>query len=80
MQYNDTKFSSASALLPLLLFATALYLFFTKRDNKSKRVVVLVLGDIGRSPRMQNHAVSFARAGWDVDLVGFRGTSQMETG
>jgi len=41
--------------------------------NKSKRVAVLVLGDIGRSPRMQNHAVSLAKAGWKVDLIGFRG-------
>ena len=80
MKHNGAKFSSVPALLSLLVFAIALSLFFRKKDNKSKRVVVLVLGDIGRSPRMQNHAVSFARAGWDVDLVGFRGTSQMKTG
>jgi beta-1,4-mannosyltransferase len=41
--------------------------------NKAKRVAVLVLGDVGRSPRMQNHAVSLARAGWQVDLIGNRG-------
>lgn len=41
--------------------------------NKAKRVAVLVLGDIGRSPRMQNHAVSLAKAGFQVDLIGFRG-------
>ena len=80
MKHNGAKHSPAPALLSLLLFVVALYLFFRKKDNKSKRVVVLVLGDIGRSPRMQNHAVSFARAGWDVDLVGFRGRSQMKTG
>jgi beta-1,4-mannosyltransferase len=41
--------------------------------NKAKRVAVLVLGDVGRSPRMQNHAVSLARAGWQVDLIGNKG-------
>jgi beta-1,4-mannosyltransferase len=41
--------------------------------KKAKRVAVLVLGDVGRSPRMQNHAVSLARAGWQVDLIGNRG-------
>ena len=37
------------------------------------RVVVLVLGDIGRSPRMQYHALSIARKGGVVDLVGYNG-------
>lgn len=40
-------------------------------DGKSKiRVQVLVLGDIGRSPRMQYHALSIARHGGLVDLIG----------
>ncbi|XP_020902415.2 chitobiosyldiphosphodolichol beta-mannosyltransferase [Exaiptasia diaphana] len=39
-----------------------------------KRVSVVVLGDVGRSPRMQNHALSFAKAGFHVDLVGFGGS------
>jgi beta-1,4-mannosyltransferase len=34
-------------------------------------VQVLVLGDIGRSPRMQYHALSIARHGGKVDLVGY---------
>jgi len=41
--------------------------------NKSKCVAVLVLGDLGRSPRMQNHAVALANAGWKVELIGFKG-------
>lgn len=43
------------------------------KDGKV-RVVVLVLGDIGRSPRMQYHALSIARKGGLVDLVGYNGT------
>jgi hypothetical protein len=38
-------------------------------------VQVLVLGDIGRSPRMQYHALSIAKHGGRVDLIGYHGTS-----
>lgn len=43
------------------------------KDGKS-RVAVLVLGDIGRSPRMQYHALSIARKGGLVELIGYDGT------
>jgi beta-1,4-mannosyltransferase len=36
-------------------------------------VQVLVLGDIGRSPRMQYHALSIAQGGGKVDLIGYHG-------
>ncbi len=36
-------------------------------------VAVLVLGDIGRSPRMQYHTYSFAEKGVHVDFVGYEG-------
>ncbi|XP_070580120.1 chitobiosyldiphosphodolichol beta-mannosyltransferase-like [Ptychodera flava] len=39
-----------------------------------KRVCLLVLGDIGRSPRMQYHALSFAKHGYHVDLIGYGGS------
>jgi beta-1,4-mannosyltransferase len=41
------------------------------------RATVVVLGDIGRSPRMQYHALELARRGVDVDLVGEGGTSPL---
>lgn len=34
-------------------------------------VCVVVLGDIGRSPRMQYHAISLARHGYKVDMIGY---------
>ena len=37
------------------------------------RTAVIVLGDLGRSPRMQYHAVSLAEAGGEVDLIGLEG-------
>jgi beta-1,4-mannosyltransferase len=39
------------------------------------RTAVIVLGDVGRSPRMQYHAVSLAAAGSDVDLIGLEGAA-----
>lgn len=39
----------------------------------TKHVVVMVLGDIGRSPRMQYHALSLLEGGHDVTLIGYAG-------
>lgn len=44
-----------------------------KSRTPSIRVQVLVLGDIGRSPRMQYHALSIAKHGGIVDLIGYQG-------
>ncbi|KAL6570565.1 hypothetical protein OROGR_000115 [Orobanche gracilis] len=42
--------------------------------GKRNRAVVVVLGDIGRSPRMQYHALSLARQAFlDVDIVAYGG-------
>jgi beta-1,4-mannosyltransferase len=38
-----------------------------------KSVCIVVLGDIGRSPRMQYHATSFDAEGFMVDIVGYGG-------
>ncbi|EOD46171.1 putative beta- -mannosyltransferase protein [Neofusicoccum parvum UCRNP2] len=37
-------------------------------------VQVVVLGDIGRSPRMQYHAISLAKHGHHVDIIGYKGS------
>jgi hypothetical protein len=42
-------------------------------DEPKISVQVLVLGDIGRSPRMQYHAMSIAKHGGRVDIVGYSG-------
>ncbi|QUC22591.1 uncharacterized protein UV8b_06832 [Ustilaginoidea virens] len=39
-------------------------------------IQILVLGDIGRSPRMQYHAISFAKHGRKVDIVAYKETSR----
>lgn len=43
----------------------------------SWRVAVIVLGDVGRSPRMQYHARALAAEGAIVDLVGEAGTPML---
>ncbi|XP_051244609.1 chitobiosyldiphosphodolichol beta-mannosyltransferase [Dicentrarchus labrax] len=49
-----------------------LTLWVRYRDGGTdRRVCVLVLGDLGRSPRMQYHALSLSKHGYDVTVVGF---------
>ncbi|XP_054155246.1 chitobiosyldiphosphodolichol beta-mannosyltransferase-like [Oppia nitens] len=43
-------------------------------SDPRRRVCVCVLGDIGRSPRMQYHSISLAQNGLAVDLIGFEGS------
>lgn len=43
--------------------------------GSSTTVQILVLGDIGRSPRMQYHAMSIAKHGGEVLIIGYQGTS-----
>lgn len=45
----------------------------TTDDAEDVSVQVLVLGDIGRSPRMQYHTLSVAKHGGRVHLIGYRG-------
>jgi beta-1,4-mannosyltransferase len=40
-----------------------------------EQVQIVVLGDIGRSPRMQYHALSIAKHGGKVFLIGYQGIS-----
>ena len=45
------------------------------RNHSSRSVAILVLGDIGRSPRMMYHAQSFADTGFVTYLIGYGGGS-----
>ncbi|KAF2088654.1 glycosyltransferase family 33 protein [Saccharata proteae CBS 121410] len=63
-------FSFALALI------AAVYLYINTRHNpqndKKPSVQVVVLGDIGRSPRMQYHALSLMKRGMRVDMIGYQ--------
>lgn len=63
---------AASVSLLLVLFTVRAYQY-VKRPPKLRSVVIIVLGDVGRSPRMMYHAESFAKLGFDTYLVGYQG-------
>ncbi|KYM94828.1 Chitobiosyldiphosphodolichol beta-mannosyltransferase [Cyphomyrmex costatus] len=63
-------------LFPLILFVVRK--FCLNKLKSGNNVCVLVFGDIGRSPRMQYHAISFAREGFIVDVVGYPGSPPMK--
>jgi hypothetical protein len=44
-----------------------------KNKKSPLHVIVIVLGDLGRSPRMQYHANSLINEGHIVSLVGYEG-------
>jgi beta-1,4-mannosyltransferase len=71
---------AAAIAMPLFGFAIFLLLVrfrvitpsvYKKEKGARISVQILVLGDVGRSPRMQYHALSIAKHGGRVDLVGF---------
>ncbi|XP_077979589.1 chitobiosyldiphosphodolichol beta-mannosyltransferase-like [Glandiceps talaboti] len=59
-----------AAVIPLFLVVC----LAIRWPDVEKRVCLLVLGDIGRSPRMQYHALSLAKHGYHVDLMGYGGS------
>jgi beta-1,4-mannosyltransferase len=70
-------------LVLLLVIAVGLglaWIFWTasrtsahRRGPARRSVAILVLGDIGRSPRMMYHAESFSKAQFDTYLIGYGG-------
>lgn len=64
----------ATVLTGLFVVVVIIVWWLRGRKTYSKpRICILVLGDVGRSPRMQYHALSCAKAGLFVELVGFGG-------
>jgi len=57
--------------LPPVVFVLYVVLNYCVPGRKS--VCIVVLGDIGRSPRMQYHAISFLKTGFTIDIVGYGG-------
>jgi len=76
---GSTAFTILLLLLPSRYQAYTSKLPSSDGDGKTSdskvlaSVQVLVLGDIGRSPRMQYHAISIAQHGGRVDLIGYQG-------
>lgn len=76
-----TRLSLATMVLLVVLgvlasiaaFAAFLILTVPSTVPKKRSVQIVVLGDIGRSPRMQYHALSILQHGGSVDFVGYLG-------
>lgn len=74
-------FCLSSALTVLILLLPSQYqpeqVGSPSRSHDTKKpkacVQILVLGDIGRSPRMQYHALSIAKHGGEVVIIGYNG-------
>lgn len=71
--------------LPQLIYVATFCCFisllskWSARSKPSPRsVAILVLGDVGRSPRMMYHAESFAKLQFETFLVGYQGTVSSE--
>jgi len=72
----------ATFLAIVVIIGGIAYILKQTRDKLSKKpdttndkpnVLLMVLGDIGRSPRMQYHALSLAQNNYNVDFVGYKG-------
>ncbi|XP_034939473.1 chitobiosyldiphosphodolichol beta-mannosyltransferase [Chelonus insularis] len=64
--------------LVIIITSWNLWTLWSKRKfREEKRVCVVVLGDIGRSPRMQYHSLSLMKQGYFVDIVGYSGSEPL---
>ncbi|KAK2958604.1 putative Chitobiosyldiphosphodolichol beta-mannosyltransferase [Blattamonas nauphoetae] len=62
-------------LLFVIILLTVTFVWFERRHSDVSSIAIVVLGDVGHSPRMQYHSLSFAQTlGVEVDLIGFSGS------
>lgn len=68
---------AAVAVILTTLLAVVILFYPTRFQPRTPpgkcSVQVVVLGDVGRSPRMQYHALSIAKHGGTVDVIGYNG-------
>ncbi|KAG2141915.1 glycosyltransferase family 33 protein [Suillus clintonianus] len=72
--FHDFFNFAALSLFALLVFLVVNVFEKVRQTPKSGSVAILVLGDVGRSPRMMYHAESFAKLGFDTYLIGYKGS------
>ncbi|KAM9933969.1 hypothetical protein OXX80_006430 [Metschnikowia pulcherrima] len=58
-------------ILPFTVYLFVPFFIHRKSVLTRKTVTILVLGDLGHSPRMCYHALSFANLGFNVNLCGY---------
>ncbi|EMG47084.1 ALG1 Chitobiosyldiphosphodolichol beta-mannosyltransferase [Candida maltosa Xu316] len=57
--------------MPLIAYSVLPWLFYKRRSGKRKSISIFVLGDLGHSPRMCYHALSFSKLDYFVNLCGY---------
>ncbi|MBW0513903.1 hypothetical protein O181_053618 [Austropuccinia psidii MF-1] len=62
------------AVLLVFVFAVFFLRRHSKRLKRNDSVGIIVLGEIGQSPRMMRHALSFADNRWSVSVFAYRGS------
>ncbi|GAA6043974.1 hypothetical protein JCM8097_003414 [Rhodosporidiobolus ruineniae] len=67
-----------SALAGLVVLVALFRLRSSSSPSSTKSVALVVLGDIGRSPRMLYHASSFASYGYRTHIVAYRGSAPLK--
>ncbi|KAG2160192.1 glycosyltransferase family 33 protein [Suillus bovinus] len=72
--YHDFFIFAASSFFAVLVFFVINVFQKVRQTPKLRSVAILVLGDVGRSPRMMYHAESFAKLGFDTHLIGYKGS------
>jgi hypothetical protein len=83
MEYDPTLGWDLALSIQLLLTAAFIILLYriiriSKNDARAggpeyRSVAILVLGDIGRSPRMMYHAQSFASLNFQTYIIAYKG-------
>ncbi|KAK1216722.1 mannosyltransferase [Marasmius sp. AFHP31] len=71
---SESQVLLATAAISLWLIWKVSSAFRRRRQHSFRSVVILVLGDIGRSPRMMYHAESFAEHNFTTFLIGYGGS------
>lgn len=59
--------------LVLVLFSWLIWILMKHPRTKPHSAAILVLGDIGRSPRIMYHAQSLAENNFETHLIGYGG-------
>ncbi|KAK9381676.1 uncharacterized protein V2V93DRAFT_334099 [Kockiozyma suomiensis] len=77
----NTSTIVAICLVIYFFIPVVLYFMIPKDPEISprKRAIVLVLGDIGRSPRMQYHTLSLVETGFIVDFCGYTESAPLQS-
>jgi hypothetical protein len=85
LSHNEDEYLTKMILTLLVAISTLVTIVLlllpspAQYSDQKCTVQVVVLGDLGRSPRMQYHALSIVNHGGHVQLVGYRGQSNPRT-